>query len=419
MESYEAIRVLSTTKTNRLPSRWFIASLGIAQIISWGSLFYANGVLMNPMRITLHLAPSTLVGAYSCALLISGILSTFTGRIIDRIGGRLVMAGGSLLSAISLVALAKASDVLMLYLAWIGIGVGMSATLYQPAFVVITQIFKEQYRQAITFLTLFGGFASTVFWPLTQFLYDHFGWSNTWLTYAGLHVLVCLPIHLIIPAYEPHRPQMLSNSNEEETHPGITLYALLRTLPFYLFTLAVTFNALVFSAMSLYLISILQARGFPATQAAWIGALIGPMQVLGRVLEISFGKNYTSQQVGLLALILLPIALSLLFAPAAWLIIYLAFAIGYGIGNGVMTIVRGTLPAELYGRHAYGEISGAMMTPVMIAIAAGPMIASVLYEISQSYNSVLLALITVAVAATLAFVFAARSKKQSLPMAAG
>ena len=121
MESYEAIRVLSTTKTNRLPSRWFIASLGIAQIISWGSLFYANGVLMNPMRITLHLAPSTLVGAYSCALLISGILSTFTGRIIDRIGGRLVMAGGSLLSAISLVVLAKASDVLMLYLVGLGL----------------------------------------------------------------------------------------------------------------------------------------------------------------------------------------------------------------------------------------------------------------------------------------------------------
>lgn len=376
--------------TADLKPNWLIPTLGLTQIIGWGSMFYAYGVLMQPMEAELQTSRSVVVGAYSVALLVSGCLSMLAGSIVDRIGGRLLMTAGSLLAALMLALLSNVHSVLTLYLVWTGIGVAMSATLYQSAFAVLTQVFGNGYRRAITMVTLFGGFASTVFWPLTQLLSDHVGWRDTWLIYAAVNLLLCFPIHWRLPEFSP----AANTDSSRDTHKA-SLAAVLRERRFYLLTAALTCNALVFSAMSLHMISILQSKGISPVHAALIGAMVGPMQVLGRLLETTFGRNTSSYKVGMIAMWLLPMALVLLFAPTEWFVIYVFFAAMYGIGNGVMTIVRGTLPAELYGRDIYGAVSGAMAAPVMIAIAAGPFVASLVYSATGGYTGTLLALIAI------------------------
>lgn len=388
-------------KLSDYQGNWLIPALGLTQIVGWGSLFYAYGVLMQPMQIDLHTSKPVIVGAYSVALLISGCLSTLAGSIIDRIGGRLLMGAGTLLAVLMLALLANVHSVAALYFAWAGIGIAMSATLYQPAFAVITQVFGGGYRRAITLLTLFGGFASTISWPLTQFLLDRFGWRETWLIYAVANLLLCFPIHAFLPKIKsvPAASMPTAKTN------SATLSAVLRDPSFYGITAAITFNALVFSAMSLHLISILHDRGVSASHAAAIGAMVGPMQVLGRILETTVGKKASSRQIGMIATWLLPLSLALLIAPSEWMLIYGVFAAMYGIGNGVMTIVRGALPAELYGRETYGAISGAMSTPVLIAIAAGPFVASLLYSATGGYTGTLWALIGIAAFGAILFVY--------------
>jgi MFS family permease len=390
---------------------WLIPSLGLTQIVGWGSMFYAYGVLMQPMQLELQTSKPVIVGAYSLALLISGLLSTLAGSIIDRVGGHLLMGAGTVLAASMLALLSTVHDVTGLYLIWAGIGVAMSATLYQAAFAVLTQIFEGGFRRAITMLTLFGGFASTAAWPLTQWLLEHYGWRQTWMIYALLNLMICLPIHALLP-----REASIKAKARERAADGVSLAAVLRDPGFYLITAAVTLNALVFSAMSLHLISILQDRGMPVYYAAGIGAMIGPMQVLGRILETTLGKKATTRQIGLIAICLLPAALMLLFAPATWLLIYGLFAAMYGIGNGVMTIVRGTLPAELYGREAYGAISGAMATPVTIAFAAGPSVAAFLYTLGGGYSGAIIALAGIATLGAVLFFYAtARLLSKAVP----
>ncbi|MEK6355296.1 MAG: MFS transporter [Burkholderia cenocepacia] len=397
------------SNTTPRPRAWLTPSLGLTQIIGWGSMFYAYGVLMQPMQDELGLSKPAIVGAYSVALLISGLCSTSAGTIIDRTGGRLLMATGSLLAALMLACLSRVHGVVGLYLAWAGVGVAMSATLYQPAFAVITQAFGSNYRRAITHLTLFGGFASTVFWPLTQALLQHVGWRETWLLYAVANLLVCLPIHAILPNRSTATHEVVAACTEQ---PTSSLSVVLREPSFYLVTAAVTLNALVFAAMSLHMIPILQAHGISAANAAWVGALVGPMQVLGRVLETTIGKRASTRHVGMAAISLLPLSLILLFASGDWLLVYVVFAALYGISNGIMTIVRGALPAELYGRAAYGAISGAMATPVQFAIAAGPFVASLLYAVGNGYPGTLLALASIGAAGAILFRFAIAQLRQ-------
>ncbi|WP_062115569.1 MFS transporter [Collimonas pratensis] len=394
--------------SNRL--RWLIATLGVTQIIGWGTMFYAYGVLMGPMQTALHTSKTVVVGAYSVALLVSGCLSTFAGAIIDRFGGRILMGAGSVLAAALLALLSHVESVAELYLVWAGIGLAMSVTLYQPAFAVITQIFGAEYRRAITLLTLFGGFASTIFWPLTQFLLGHYGWRDTWLIYAIANLVLCVPVHALLPVFGKRSSVATTAVSANQ----ITLAMVLREPRFYLATGAITLNALVFSAMSLHLISILQTRGVSPGHSAAIGAMVGPMQVLGRILETTIGKKATSRQVALIAIWLLPLSLALLLAPSEWLFIYGVFAAMYGIGNGVMTIVRGTLPAELYGRETYGAISGAMATPVLIAIAAGPFVASLVYSLTGGYAGTILALIGIALLGAVLFIYVSTHSSQAI-----
>lgn len=400
----------STARPDRTSFRT-ICALGIAQIISWGSLYYAFSFLITPLMEASGGDKPSVFAAFSFGLLISGLLSAPVGALIDRVGGRGVMTAGSIGAAGLLALLSQVHSVFALYAVWAGLGVAMAATLYDPAFAVITRLFATNYRRAITTLTLFGGFASTVFWPLTQFLIAEFGWRNALLVLAFLNLAVCAPLHWwVLPA----------NGGRERSRvagPATSgaFRAALRTPIFYLLTIAFTGNALVFSATQVHLMSMLQDKQLSAASAALVGAMIGPMQVTGRVLELAFASRLSASAIGILAMAFLPLSLWLLgIAGVQWPLL-VAFAVIYGIGNGVMTIVRGAIAAELFGREAYGAINGAMAAPVIVAKAAGPLVAALLFVWLGGYDRTLLVLIVIGVVSTGVFVLSTRASRHGRP----
>jgi MFS family permease len=389
-----------------------IAALGIAQIVSWGSMFYAFGFLIGPLAEASGTERSSVVAAFSLGLLVSGLLAAPTGLLIDRFGGRGVMTAGSIAGALLLALLSRVDSPPALYAVWAGLGVAMAATLYEPAFAVITRLYAANYRRAITALTLFGGLASTVFWPLTQWLIAAVGWRDALLVLAAINLVVCVPVHWRLPGDRPgdtRRPLRAAGRG--------AFRAALSTPLFYLLALAFTGNSLVFSATQVHMIPMLQAKELSPASAALVGAMIGPMQVTGRVLEFAFAGRVAPSTVGIVAMLLLPLSLAVLMvAGIAWPL-FVAFAAVYGIGNGVMTIVRGAVPAELFGREAYGAVNGAMATPVVIAKAAGPVVAALLLASLGSYDATLGVLIAVGVASALVFAVAARAAHRRPPAA--
>jgi len=387
-------------------SPWaIVVALGITQIISWGSLYYAFSLMIEPLAVATGGGRSAVVGAFCVSLLVAGLASAPVGRLIDRRGGRWVMAAGSVGGGLLLAALAHVGSLWQLYAVWALLGAVMAMTLYDPAFAVLGQVFRERQRQAITALTLFGGFASTVFWPLTQWLVQQHGWQHALLVLGLLNLLLCAPLHAgLLPAPQAREPQGPLPGRA----PATSLAAVLRDPTFYGLCAAFTGNALVFSAMSVHLIPLLQGKGLSVAQAAWVGALVGPMQVLGRLLEYVFLGRWHPSRVGALAMWLLPLSLGLLALLPADMAGLAVFALLYGSGNGVMTIVRGAIPAELYGRESYGAVNGAMATPVLLSKAAGPIAASVVLAVSAQPSTMILCLAMVGIVSATLFTWTVR-----------
>ncbi len=395
------------------PARWgLVVGLGVTQIVAWGSLYYAFALVIEPLARATGGSQAAVVGAFSFALLVTGLASSPIGARIDRLGGRQVMTLGSLAAALLLGLLPQVQSLVQLYLVFAGLGLAMAATLYDPAFAVLAQVFQTRQRKAITMLTLFGGFASTIFWPFTQHLVAELGWQRALQVLALLQLLICAPLHAWLL---PGRGTRLSPVHAAPGKAQHALASLLRDPVFYGLCAAFTGNSLVFSALSVHLLGLLAAKGLTLAQAAWIGALIGPMQVLGRVLEYRLLSRWHSTRVGVLAMWLLPLSLAWLQLIDTAVAGFVLFALMYGSSNGVMTIVRGAIPAELYDRAHYGAVNGAMATPVMLAKAAGPLVASAVMAWAP-HGAVLW--VMAGIAAVAAAVFSATVRRREPALAA-
>ena len=385
--------------------RWgLVAALGVTQVVSWGSLYYAFAVVMEPVRRELGASAPATVGAYALALLVSGLAAAPVGRHIDRRGARLAMTAGSLLAALLLAAFSQVASLPALYAVWAGLGAAMGLTLYEPAFASLALVFRADLRKAITALTLAGGFASTVFWPLTQWLATALGWREAVLVLAAINLAVCVPLHaFFVPAAGRPAGAPAGAADDPEGRAR-----LLRDPRFRWLAFAFTANMLAFSAMGLHLLAMLGEQGFEPGTAAVLAALVGPMQVAGRVAEFAFAHRLSASRVGEIALAAFPVSILVLaFAGgSAWAVV--AFAILYGSSNGVMTIVRGTVPAEIWGREGYGGLTGLMATPVLLARAAGPFAAAGILVLAGGYLAVSLALAVVGLVSWGAFWMAVR-----------
>ena len=384
-----------------------IGILAVTQIVSWGTLYYAFTILAAGMQRDLGLAPELVFGAFSWGLLTAGLAAAPAGILLDRYGGRHVMALGSLACAIGLAMLSQAGGALSLYIAWTLIGAAMAVTLYEAAFATINRKYETGSRQAMSTLTLFGGFASTLFWPLTASMDSALGWRDTYLCFALMQVLLCMPLHLWLDA----DPARQARPHRREAHSGQTLKQALRHPAFWTLALAFSANTFVFSAMSAHLLPLLGRLGLSLSTAVLLASLIGPMQVAGRLGEMTFGRHAPPQTIGMLTFAMLPAALLVLgwSGSRAWMAAL--FCMLYGMSNGILTILRGAIPQALFGRAEYGAIAGAMAGPSLLAKAAGPFAAAMLLRPEGGATTLLAVLFTVSIASLFFYLRAVKTAR--------
>lgn len=361
------------------PLRRALFVLSITQIIAWGALFYAIA-LWGP-RIAAETGWSDLIiyGGFSLALIGSGLWSPFFGRLIDLYGGRLTMTIGSIIGALGLALLAIARHEIIYALAWAIIGASMAASLYDPAFATLSRISGDapaRTRQAISFLTLPGGFASTVFWPLTLFLLQIYDWRETVWLYAAFLLFICAPLHRFgLPGPDEREPAPTASHHESDAQriekPPLTDKATRRTA-FILFALVIAAHGFPTSALSVHVIGLLTLLGLTEGQAVLAASLVGPAQVGARIMELLFGKRLSAIGLGLVATGLLPVAFGILLAAAISPGAAIVYGLVYGASNGLITIARGVVALSLFGREGYGRTLGLIAAPALAIKAAAP-----------------------------------------------
>lgn len=377
--------------------RWrAVTALGTAQTLSWASTYYLPGVLATPMARELGVAVPTVHLAFSLALIVSALVGPAAGRAIDRHGGRPVLLGTNVLFALALTALAFAQGPVGLFAAWVLIGLGMGSGLYEAAFASLVRLYGHDSRNAITGITLIAGFASTVGWPLSAWMETQWGWRGACLGWAALHLVLGMPLNLIVP--KARRASALpspdpgpvapvpSPAPDAATVAGATTAGTAETMstaPGELRT-AVLLSAVfalvwfISTAMATHLPALLQASGATLATAVAVGALVGPAQVAGRLLEFGLLRRIHPLLSARLAGLAHPVGVLVLMAvggPGA-----AAFALLHGAGNGIMTIAKGTLPLALFGPHDYGLRQGWMMMPARVAQAVAPVVFGVMLQ---------------------------------------
>ena len=340
-----------------------VSALGITQTLAWSSTYYLPAVFADPVSAALGLPRVWWFGIFSAALLLSGLLGPLAGRMIDRYGGRDVLAATNLVFAGGLVALSFATGPVGLALAWAILGIGMGFGLYEAAFATVAGLYGRDARNAITGITLFAGFASTIGWPTSAIFIDLFGWRGAFLAWAALHLVIGLPVNrLVVPKSAPPAPIAVL---PQKAAPGV---------PWTMIVLAGVFGATWFvsTAMAAHLPRLLQAMG--ATQAVAVAAasLVGPAQVAARVVEFGLLRRLSPMISACLATGLHPVGAVLLatFGP----VMAIPFVLLHGAGNGMLTIARGTLPLALFGPTGYGLRTGILSAPARILQGGAPVL---------------------------------------------
>jgi predicted MFS family arabinose efflux permease len=380
-------------------------ALSGAQLVSWGVLYYAFSLFVVPMESELGWSRTTLNGALSLGLLAAGVLAYPVGTWIDRHGGRSVMAFGSLLGVIMLLAWSQVTDIVVFHAIWIGIGIAQAATLYEPAFVVLTRLYHQSFRTKITMMTLVGGLASTVFIPLTQVLIDGLGWRHALVALAACVAIACLPVHAFMLRDRDAGPKT-ADTAAPPLLGRVAVSRAMRTPVFWGLMVCFIAYYATFSALAFHLVPLLTDRDFAPATIVGALAVIGPSQVAGRVLLLAVGRRVRTATVGRIVMFAFPVAaLLLIFVPRS-LAAVIAFAMLYGVANGIMTIVRGTAVPDLLWREGYGAINGALSLPSTIAKAASPFGAALLWSWSGGYDAVLWAVCAGGSIAVIAFWFA-------------
>ncbi len=379
-----------------------VSALSITHLISYGTLFYAFALLIEPMERELGWSKTALTAALSLSLVSSAFFAVPVGRLIDRGYGRAVMTGGSVLAALLLVLWALTESYPVFVLIWIGMGAATSALFYEAGFAVLALNLGLQARRGITIVTLVAGFASTIFIPLLHVLIERFGWRDTILAMAVLNLGICAVLHASSIPAAPLRPRRAGVSSAV-ARPASNPRRVLAKPAFWLFVVTNVLQGIVSTGVPIHLIPILLERGFSINTAVAAYAVIGPVQVAARFLT-GFGERAMSLRgIGVATMTLSALAFLLLpFIPAgSWLI--LVFAGLYGAANGMLTIVRALLPPELFGREDYGAIQGMIAMPVRITMAGAPFAFGALWAWQGSYDAVLISCAVMALCSLAAF----------------
>jgi MFS family permease len=361
-----------------IPRLMRVSALGIAQILGWGTSFYFPAVLAVPIVADTGWPIAWVVGGTSIGLLVAGLIAPRVGAIIDRKGGRPVLAFSSLLYAAGLAGAGLAPSLPFFLLAWVAIGAGMGTGLYDAVFAALGKIYGKDARIPITNLTLFGGFASTVCWPLSAFLAESFGWRGACLVYAMLHLCLSLPMQMAVMPRMPEKNFCESDTaNAAEIERPAIQPPPRQWLTYLLLGLVLTISAGIGSIVVVHLLIFLQARGAEYALAITLGAMFGPAQVGARVIERLFGERYHPIWTMIASCLLMFGGLALLYYGIS--ILMLAIVL-YGAGYGILWVARGTLPLALFGPERYATLMGRLAFPSLIVQALAPSVGALLVE---------------------------------------
>ena len=390
------------------PRSWFITGLGIGQIVSWGSFYYSFPLIAEPMGLELGLSKPEVYGAATVGLAVAGLAAYPIGTYIDRGGGRAVMAVGSAIGGLLLIAWSQVGGLYSFYPLFAGIGLVQAMTMYEPAFAVVARRYGAEARGGITALTLWGGFASTVFVPLVQILLDQLGWRDALLALGLINLVVCVALYAftIDPGRDaPYRPSPQHGAAARSG--GGAVRWVMRKPAFWGLAVAFTIFHGTHSALIFHLYPLLLEQGLDAASAVAAIAIFGPAQVAARVAVWLFARRQSIRAIGAVNVLLFPIGLGFLMLHGLGFWAAAAFCLLYGAANGIMTIVRGMAVPEMLTREAYGAVNGVMTAPSAVVRALAPAGAALLWSVGGSYDAVLWAIVAGAVVTMLCFWLAA------------
>lgn len=383
-----------------------VIALAFGQLVAWGILYYGFAVIAGPMGAETGWSKSAMNGALSLGLCISGLCAYFVGRWIDHYGGRGIMAMGAALGALGLVLWSQVTALWQLYAVWALIGLATSMTLYEAAFAVVARLVPQNYRQGITAITLVAGLASTIFIPTIDWLVEHIGWRNALLVLAALELVICVAVPLsALP--RSHRPQRRSASAPASDRWAL-LHAVRREPVFWLLVTSYVAHGFFYTSILFSLLPLLDARGYSPAAAIGLYALIGPAQVAGRLALFSVSRVVPTALAGLIAT-LLPVAAMLVFMVTQTdSLLVFAFPVLFGAGMGIKTVIQATAAPEFLRQNAYGALQGLITFPVLMAQAAAPFAAALVWEIAGGPDVLIAVLFAFSVLSAAAFLLAAR-----------
>lgn len=346
-------------------------SLGIAQTLAWASSYYLLAVLAKPISQSVEISYSLVFAALSVALLVAAAVGPLAGYLIDRFGGAVVLMASNSIFAVGFIILSQATAALDVFMAWAVIGVAMGSGLYEAAFSTVVRLYGQSARSVITGITLFAGFASTVAWPFSGYLEAFYGWQIVCLVWAALHLFIALPLNCLLSRAleeKDREPDTVTESSEPDNTSQKPRTNQRRNAYLMAYVFAVAW--FVSTAMAAHLPQLLQAGGATLVAAIAAAALVGPAQVVGRIIEYTLLKHSHPLLSARLAILAHPLAAVLLglFGVSA---MYL-FTLFHGLGNGILTIAMGTLPLTIFGAKGYGQRQGWLMVPARVIQAISP-----------------------------------------------
>lgn len=352
-------------------SRQTVISLGVSQLVCWGISYYLIAAFGARIAEDLGWSEPIVYGGFSAALVIMALTSPLTGQSIDRFGGKIVMTAGSVLLALGCRGIALSYSIEVYYLSWMLLGFAMRLCLYDAAFAALARIGGIHAKRPISQITLLGGLASTVFWPVGFFLAETFGWRAALMIYA-LFALLTIPLHLSIPAGRFDDQTMTAENELSMLPPPAAATAREQWIAGSLYALIFTLLNFLNSAMSTHMITLLAGLGLTAALSVWISTLRGIGQSLARVCEVLFGARLHPVSLTILATVILPLGFVVGIFSGQFLAAALLFAFLFGAGNGLMTITRGTLPLVLFDHQTYGTLVGKLLVPGFLLSAISP-----------------------------------------------
>ena len=386
--------------------RRMVGWLSVGQLVTWGSVFYAFALLMEPVEKSLGLSRAESSLAFSLALMAEGVMAWPVGRWIDRGHERAVMTGGSLVMATGLFAHSFVQSAAAFYAVWLVLGGALAATLYSPAFAIVTRRFPGDFRRAIITLTFLGGLASTVFIPLIAWLVHQLGWRHALWVLAAIHLLLCTPLHALVLRHAPSPTVRTDPATGRSAVRPASHY--MRSPAFLLIGVFTVLLMAVTAALPPHMVSLLRGSGLPESWAVALPASIGIVQVAGRALLYFFEHHFDLHLANRLIPCLIPLGLGMLLAGSGHAGAALLFVAFYGMGNGMLTIVKGTAIAQYVNRDHVATLNGALGLPTAIARGIAPLMLGLLWTPALGYTAGLWVLLVASVIAVAALVGAQR-----------